>query len=67
MHACVCSTVMNVVVQKILMIVVLDQALHEDGAGIPNADIVIYVRTQPCIRGTLASAGACQLEKQLDR
>ena len=39
----------------------------QDGAGIPNADIVIYVRTEPCRRGTLASAGACQLEKQLDR
>ena len=40
----------------------------EDGAGIPNADMVIYVSTKPCqSEGTLAFAGSCQLEKTYDR
>ena len=39
-----------------------------DGAGIPDADMVIYVSTLPCDSPyTIAFAGACQLESKYDR
>ena len=42
-----------------------------DGSGVPNADIIVYVSATTlggfCSGGTIAFAGACQLESTLDR
>ena len=42
----------------------------ENGAGVPNADFVLYVSAiddPACTNNVLAFAGACELEQTLDR
>ena len=48
------------------------EIIGTDGAGVANADIVLYISTSndaPCgpTSGVLAFASACQLEATLDR